>query len=102
MAKLLALYNKPANPAAFDSYYYSTHVPLAKKVPGLRSYEVNVGPVLTPQGPADVHLAAVLSFDSLEAMKHGMDSPPGQAAAADLGNFAQAGVQLLMFDTREI
>jgi len=102
MAKLLVLYSKPANPATFDTYYFSTHVPLAKKVPGLRSYEVNVGPVLTPQGPANVHLAAVLSFDSMEAIQHGMSSPAGQAAAADLANFAQAGVQLLMFDTREV
>lgn len=102
MAKLLVLYSKPANPATFDTYYFSTHVPLAKKVPGLRSYKVNVGPVLTPQGPANVHLAAVLSFDSMEAIQHGMASPAGQAAAADLANFAQAGVQLLMFDTREV
>ena len=41
MAKIVALYKKPANAAAFDSYYFSTHVPKAKSVPGLRSYEVS-------------------------------------------------------------
>ena len=24
----------PADPAAFDRYYYATHVPIAKKIPG--------------------------------------------------------------------
>ena len=28
MAKLLALYKTPADPAAFDRYYFSKHVPL--------------------------------------------------------------------------
>lgn len=32
----------------------------------------------------------------------GLESPEGQAAAADLGNFAQAGVDLLFFDTKEV
>jgi uncharacterized protein (TIGR02118 family) len=36
MAKIVALYKEPADPAAFDAYYYSTHVPLAKTLPGLR------------------------------------------------------------------
>ena len=31
MAKIMALYKNPADTAAFDSYYFSTHVPLAKK-----------------------------------------------------------------------
>ena len=29
MAKLIALYKKPADAQAFDTYYYGTHVPLA-------------------------------------------------------------------------
>ena len=33
MAKLVALYKKPADAAAFDAYYFGTHVPIAKKVP---------------------------------------------------------------------
>lgn len=36
MAKLVALYRTPADASAFDSYYFSTHAPLAKKIPGLR------------------------------------------------------------------
>jgi hypothetical protein len=31
-----------------------------------------------------------------------MSSPEGAAAAADLANFAQAGADLLIFDTKEV
>jgi uncharacterized protein (TIGR02118 family) len=100
MALLLALYKKPADAAAFDAYYTSTHVPLAKKVPGLRSYSVSTGKVMTPQGESPYHLVALLEFDSADAVAAGLGSPQGAAAAGDLGNFAQAGVDLLIFDTK--
>ena len=102
MAKVLALYKKPTDAAAFDAHYYSTHVPLAKTLPGLRGYEVSTGPIGTPAGEAPLHLVAILSFDSLAAIQAALGSPEGAATAGDLGNFAQAGVDLLMFDTKEI
>lgn len=102
MARLVVLYNKPADATAFDTYYFNKHVPLAKTIPGLRSYEVNAGSIGTPQGPSPFHLIATLSFDSMEAIGAAFASKEGQATAADVANFAQAGVQMLMFDTREV
>jgi uncharacterized protein (TIGR02118 family) len=102
MAKLLVLYNKPADAAAFDEHYFKKHIPLAKTIPGLRSYEVNKGPVGTPQGPSPYHLVATLSFDSPEAISAAFALKERQATAADLANFAQAGVQLLIFDTKTV
>jgi uncharacterized protein (TIGR02118 family) len=102
MARLLVLYNQPADPAAFDRYYYETHVPIAKKVPGLRSFTVNAGNPAMLAGTISPHLIAELDFDNMAALQAGMASPEGQAAAADVANFAQAGVTLLVFDTRTI
>jgi len=34
MAKLMVLYNKPTDVAAFDAYYLNKHVPMAKTHPG--------------------------------------------------------------------
>ena len=48
MARLLVLYKAPKDTTAFDKYYFETHVPIAKKIPGLRKYEVSQGPVATP------------------------------------------------------
>ncbi len=102
MAKLVALYKKPADVSAFDSHYHSTHIPTAKRIPGLRRYEISTGPVASGQGDSPYYLIAVLSFDSLAAIQSGLASPEGKQTAADLGNFAQAGVELLMFDTEEV
>ena len=102
MAKLIALYKHPENVAEFDAYYYGNHVPIAKKVPGLRRYEVSKGPVSTLQGASDFHLVALLTFDSVAAIHSALASAEGQATAADLGNFASAGVDLLVFDSKEI
>lgn len=102
MAKILVMYNKPADAAAFDDYYFGKHVPLAKTIPGLRSYEVSAGPVVTPQGPSPYHLIATLTFDSMAAIGAAFASKEGQATVADVAKFAQAGVQTVIFDTREV
>jgi uncharacterized protein (TIGR02118 family) len=102
MAKLFAIYQQPKDPAAFDSYYYGKHVPLAKTIPGLMSYEVTNGDVMGMSGKHVVYLVAVLEFASMEAIGAGMSSPQGQATAADLANFASAGVDVLMGETKLI
>lgn len=102
MAQLMVIYGRPADPAAFDAYYRDVHVPLAKTIPGVRSYIVSDGPVATPAGPADAHLIATLEFDDMAAIQAAFASPEGQAAAADVGRFATGGVQMLMFETASI
>jgi uncharacterized protein (TIGR02118 family) len=101
MAHVLVLYKKPKSAEAFDKHYASTHIPLAKKIPGLRKYEISTGPVRTPAGESNIHLVAMLSFASLDALQAGMASAEGKAAAGDLGNFADGGVDLYICDTKE-
>ena len=101
-AKLIALYHHPEDPARFDEYYFNRHVPIAKRVPGLRGYEVSAGPVVTPDGKRAYHLAALLEFDSMAELGTALASPEGLETGADLNNFAQAGVELLVFETRKV
>jgi uncharacterized protein (TIGR02118 family) len=102
MTKLMVLYRKPADATAFDAYYVDTHVPIAKKIPGLERYEVSDGAVAGANGLAGYHLVATLQFESLESLHQAMESPEGLAAAADLPNFAQAGVEMLVFETKDV
>jgi len=74
-------------------------VPLAKKVPGLKAYEISKGPVVMPGGASNVHLVACLTFDSMADLQAALASPEGQAAAGDLANFADGGADLMMFET---
>ena len=99
MANIYALYKIPTDPTAFDRYYFDRHVPLAKTLPGLRSYEVTRGPIGTMGGTAPYHLIATLTFNSRAAIDAAFASPQGQATAGDLANFATGGVDVLIADT---
>ena len=104
MARMVVIYKKPADAAAFERHYFETHIPLVKKIPGFRKYEISQGPVAALAGPTDVHLVATVYFDDFEAMKKGFASPEGQAAGADRRTYApdELGVQIYVFDDREV
>ena len=102
MAQLVVMYKTPTDTAAFDKHYFDKHVPIAKKIRGLRKFQVSRGPVATPAGPSGFHLIATLSFDNLAAVQAAFASAEGQAAAADVQVFATGGADMLFFDTNEI
>ena len=102
MARLVVMYRTPKDPAAFDAYYFDKHVAIAKKLPGLRRYEVSQGLVGTPAGPSSFHLVATLHFDNMAALQAALASPQGQAAVADVPTFATGGVDIYRFDNRDV
>ena len=102
MAELVVMYKTPKDTAAFDKHYFEKHIPLAKKIPGLRKYTVSQGPVATPAGPSGFHLIATLTFDNLAAIQAAFASAEGQAAAADVRAFATGGADMILFETREV
>ena len=104
MARMVVIYKKPADVKAFEKHYFETHIPLTKKIPGLRKYEISRGPITVVAGPPDVYLIGTLYFDDVDAIKKAFASPEGQAAAADRRLYApdDSGVQMFVFDNREV
>lgn len=98
MVKLIALYKHPQDAAAFDAHYSDKHIPLAKTLPGLQSYEISRGPVIGSSGQSQYHLVATLGFETLESLQAALTSEAGKAVAEDLGEFATGGVDLLFYD----
>jgi uncharacterized protein (TIGR02118 family) len=98
--QLIVLYKTPRDTAAFDKEYFDVHVPMAKKIPGVRKYEVSHGPVLNPMGKSEIHLAALLEFDDTASLQKAFASPEGQAAAAHAQSLAS--LEMLFFDVREV
>ena len=99
MARLLVMYKTPHDTAAFDNHYSEKHIPLAKKIPGVRKYEISKGVVGTPGGPSTYHLIAIIEFDNLAAIQKAFASVEGQAAVADVKTFATGGVEIYLFDS---
>ena len=104
MARMVVIYRTPKNVEAFDRHYFGTHVPLAKRIPGLRKYEVSDGPIATPIGAANVHRIGTLHFDDLASIRTAFASPQGQAAGADRRLLApdDSGVQMFLFDNWDV
>ncbi len=101
MARLVVMYKTPRDAAAFDKHYEEKHIPLAKKIPGVRKYEISKGAVATPAGPAPYHLIAILHFDDMAAVQKAFASPEGQAAVADVQTFATGGADIFMFENAD-
>jgi uncharacterized protein (TIGR02118 family) len=101
MHRLIVLYGHPEDAAAFDRHYETVHVPLAEKIPGMRSCTLGRPASLDGSQPP-YHLVAQLTFDSLEDLQAGMGSPEGQAAAGDVPNFASGGATLFVQEDRVV
>src|SRR5687768_11664381 len=81
MVKLLVLYGHPQDPAAFDKYYQEVHIPLAKRMRGLKKW--TIGKVLgTPDGqPAPYYYVAELYMESRADFERLLfETPEGRAA----------------------
>jgi uncharacterized protein (TIGR02118 family) len=96
MVKLSALYGQPQDPGAFDHHYNQVHVPLAKKLPGLKGYTIDKSMAISPEEKSPYYLIAALYWENMQAFQEALQSSEGQAAAADLETFATGGVTLLV------
>jgi uncharacterized protein (TIGR02118 family) len=80
-ARFLALYETPADPEAFDRHYQQVHIPLLRRLPGLRRYSVSRD-VTTLHG-TPYYLVTELEWDTMGELRAAFGSPEGQATAAD-------------------
>ena len=101
-AHLLALYNAPHDPTHFEQYYFGTHVPIAKQLPGLMSYRVSKGALAAPDGAPPYYLIAILEFESLAAIEAALASPEGKATVEDVPKFATGGLALVTYETQTV
>jgi uncharacterized protein (TIGR02118 family) len=88
MVKFIALYKKPADVAEFEKRYFDEHLPLARKMPGLKKVEISriVG---SPRGESEYYLMAELYWDDMDAMKAGLNSQESKDAGKVLMSFAK-------------
>ncbi|MBA8793023.1 uncharacterized protein (TIGR02118 family) [Friedmanniella endophytica] len=103
------LYERPDDLAAFRRYYEDTHVPLARRMPGLTGWNLCWLDEAAGDAAADGvgagtdwALVAELYTVDREAMTAMLDSPEGRAARADLDNFVTARVVFLTGDEVEV
>jgi len=95
MPRLIALYNQPDEPDAFDAHYANVHTPIVQSYPNLR--ELRTGkPTGVGGRPSPYYLMAEMVFDSQEDLDAALSSEAGIASGRDLRNFAAAGATLFV------
>src|SRR5258708_35917612 len=104
MARMVVVYRAPEDVQAFSRHYFETHVPLVKKLPGLRKYDVSYGPITGPADPSDAWMVATLQFDDMATLRSALASEEGQACGADRRKFAPdtASFQMFFFESRDL
>jgi uncharacterized protein (TIGR02118 family) len=96
-AKMIAMYRRPDDEAAFNARYFPAHVHLVKKFPGLRRVEVSRG--LGKDAP--YWLMAEMVFENRDALMAAMGSPEVAAAVADVQEFAGDILTVMLADEVE-
>ncbi|MGW2520375.1 EthD family reductase [Streptomyces sp. NPDC001617] len=87
-ARFTVLYETPADPAAFDRHYRDVHLPLARRLPGLRRYTLGRD-VVAVRGGEPYYLVAELEWETREELRAAFSSPEGRAAAADAAHLEE-------------
>lgn len=101
MYRLTVLYGHPENPAEFDRYYHEVHIPLAKKMKGLKGWTIGKCISAEADSAPSYYLIVSLYAESAAAMQAILDSPEGKETVADVSNFATGGVTFL-YDEEEV
>lgn len=102
MIRLLVLYGHPTDPAAFDRYYREKHIPIARKMKGLKKWTIGKVQAAPGEEPPPFYYVADLFMESREEFEELLASPGGQAAVADVPNYATGGVTFLYTEVEEI
>lgn len=101
MYRLTVLYGHPADPEAFDRYYYNVHIPIARRMKGLRGWTIGKCESAVPGEKPPYYMIVGLFADTRAQIEAILASPEGKAAIADVPNFATGGFAF-MFDEEKV
>jgi uncharacterized protein (TIGR02118 family) len=76
------MYETPSDIDAFERHYWQVHIPLAKRLPGLRRYTVSRD--ARPIMGEPYHLVGMLDWDDMSALTEAFESEIGRQCAADV------------------
>lgn len=97
MATLTILYGHPEDPAAFEEYYATQHLPWAgETMPGVKAAQL-CRVLATPGGdPPPYYRVAEMTWDDERSLRAALASEEGQAVLDDTKNFATGGAVMLI------
>ena len=103
MVRFIVLWKKPTDADAFERHYREVHIPLARKLAGLRRYTLSRN-LSSVRGGEPYYRVAELDFDDMAALQHAFQSPEGRATAEDVAKLAEfsTGVQSMIYELEDV
>ena len=98
MCRLTVLYGYPTDPVEFDRYYKEVHIPIARRMRGLKGWTIGKCESLNPAERPAYYMIVGLYADSRADLEKIIASPEGQATVADVPCFATGGATFLFDD----
>lgn len=98
MCRLTVLYGHPADPAEFDRYYHEVHIPIARRMKGLKGWTIGKCQSFDPADRPAYYMIVGLYADTRADLERVIASPEGQATVADVPRFATGGATFLFDD----
>lgn len=100
MKRVIVIYGQAADRGAFHKHYVDVHTKLVAEMPHLLGFSYSRGDVAVSGAAAPAELVAFLDYASQADLDTSMASAPGQAAVADLANFATGGVSIFTLEVK--
>jgi uncharacterized protein (TIGR02118 family) len=101
MTRLTVLYGHPKDPAEFDRYYHEVHIPIAKRMKGLKGWTIGKCESATPGELPPYYMIVGLYANTRADLEAIIATPEGQATIADVPKFATGGFTF-MFDNEVV
>lgn len=95
-AKLIVIYPRPTDIAAFDKRYQDEHVPMAVEKLGGKTKIVATKVIGSPQGSPPFHVMAEVYFPSLEALQNCAESEGGKETLAHAVSISTGGSPIIL------
>lgn len=101
MCRLTVLYGHPTDPAEFDRYYREVHIPIARRMQGLRGWTIGKCEAAGVGERPPYYLIVGLYAGTRAELEAILASPEGRATVEDVPRFATGGCTFL-FDEEEV
>ena len=95
MVRLSVLYGHPSDSAEFDRYYHQIHIPIAKKMKGLKGWTIGKCESAIEGQPPPYYMIVGLYADTRAELEAILASAEGQATIADVPKFATGGATFI-------
>jgi uncharacterized protein (TIGR02118 family) len=100
--RIIALHGFPDDPDEYQRYYREVHMPLVRRIPGVRNIRFGQALKTLDGGRPLYYLVSDVYFDDMASLEAALASPEMDEAIADVPKFASGGVTIMLCESEDV